>query len=887
MSKHSSNKSKFLTHFFKKYLVQNQSQPSSDRDGIANTEYQALVEALQLTESHLSHAQQIANVGSWEYYVKEDKMFLSDAFYDIFGLSKSLKDPKLEEVSALIHPEDYEKTKHILQKDIRKGKIYEREYRIFKGNKKDDIRFIRVHAEAVCKNNKTVKLVGVIRDYTKQKMLEEQIEKTQEQYRHIFNHLDVGIWVREYDTGKLTFISKGAENILETSRDSLYNNPNSWEEMLHPTSRQGVLEAQKSLASGETLYHQYKITTGNGTMKWVYDQAVPWFDDQGKLTNVFGLLADITAEKEMREQLEYFATHDTLTGLPNRRSLYDELDALCENNKQEPFALLYLDLERLSLINDSLGYHIGDEVLKIAAKRILESLPKNSYLARLTSCDFILIVKEYVNKDDLFQFAENVIKGVENPIIVNDFKLHVTLSIGVSFFPEDGGDKLTLIETAHSALYHAKQLGKSNIQLYSFTKDISAYKRYQLEQHMRDAIKDETFELFYQPLVDPKNGTIQGAEALIRWLHEEWGLVSPDEFIPLAEENHLINEISDWVIKKVCAQLRNWKDQGFAIQPISINISPIRFLKKGLVEFVQEQLKHYQIPGKYLVFEITEGSLLQNDKNVLNTLHRLRELGICLSIDDFGTGHASLTYLHDFQADTIKIDKTFIQNISSSNKRDKVIISSILHLAKELDMKVVAEGVEEFDQLEFLRQKECDVIQGYLYSKPVPAEMFTEMMNTGYLKPTKWKTIQMPEDERRSHFRLEFDHHIQGEMTIYEVNQQKVNLGSAPVLVEDISLGGLKILSTLKLPINAGIKFIFHLNLMGEEFELEGTLAWKNEARGDAFYYGIQFRINEVLEDLLVGVINKMTVLQRNNRMIPDTPFINENPYTYLKKHHL
>ncbi|MFD1040089.1 EAL domain-containing protein [Virgibacillus byunsanensis] len=850
-----------------------------------NTSHQELKHSLELKERHLTHAQQIAEIGSWEYIIGEDRFYASDNSYDIFGIEKTDSEPSMDIPLKYTHPDDSLKVRNTLEKAIKKGIDYTIDYRIFHG-KTNQLRYLKVHAEVLWQDKKPYKLIGIVKDETTQKELEIQMDKTQKDLRHIFNNLHVGIWMKEYDTNKVTYVSKWIEEITQIPLDLLYNDDATWENMVHPAHIQEVFEHQKLLKDGETIFHQYRINCMDGTTKWVFDQTVPYFNDEGKLTHLFGLIADITPEVEMRQQLDYFATHDMLTALPNQRNIYDKLDSMCEANKHR-FALLYLDLDRFKLINDSLGYQIGDEVLKRTSNRLLSALPTTGYIGRISSNDFIVIIDDYKTKDSIYELAGDMINRIEEQITIDGYELNITTSIGISFYPENGDNKLTLIESAHAALYQAKQHGKNNFQIFSYSKDITSYKKYVLEKDMRKAIDKQEFELYYQPQVETNTGVIRGAEALIRWHHAEWGLVSPGEFIPLAEENHLINHIGDWVIQKVCSQLREWKDNGYSLRPISINVSPIRFMKKGLVDLVKTELEKHNIPAKYLEIEITESSLLKNEKNVLAALEGLKSLGVKIAIDDFGTGYASLNYLREFDADTIKIDQIFIQNITADNKKDTAIISSVLHLAKGLEMKVIAEGVEEYEQLEFLKQNECDEIQGYLFSKPVPLDTYEQMLQTGYIKPTKPKVNAIPEDERRSFYRVEFPYHVLGEMSILEVNERKVELGSAPVIIEDIGLGGLKILSSLKLPVNSTIKFKFHIKLMGENFYLNGDLVWKNEGKGDTFYYGIKFDINEPDEDRLAAVINKMTVLINLNHDIPDTDLIKGNPYAYLQKNNL
>lgn len=714
-----------------------------------------------------------------------------------------------------------------------------------------------------------------------QNHLVRQEQKSLEDLRHIFDNLKVGIWIKDYRSWKINYISKGAEDILQIPLGQILN-PKMWEKMIHPEDLPGVLDKRKSLKNGETVIHKYRVVCGDGTTKWLYDQTVPWFDVENNLTQLFGIFADITNEMEMQEQLEHMATYDPITALPNQQSLYKKIDKLISNNQEDEFALLYLDLDRFTLINDSMGHHIGDLVLKEVANRLLSVSSRDVHITCLNNNDFIIIVENFPSKDIIADFASALIEIIGEVITVDEYELFVTTSIGISHFPSDGDDKVQLIASAHTALNRAKRLGINNIEFHSFSKDIASYKKMALEQDMRKAIKNNEFELYFQPIVKPDTGHIKGAEALIRWNHREWGLVSPDEFIPLAEENHLIIQMTDWAIKEVCTKLRTWKDQGYTLSPISVNISPIRFMKSGLVEVVKKQLDIQGINPDLLSFEITESSLLRKNIEVLKTIRELNSLGIQIALDDFGTGYASLQYLREFPIDVIKIDQVFMQNIHSENIHDAAIISSIIHLARKLDLTVIAEGVEEYDQLRFLEQNECDLVQGYLFSKPVPTDIFSQMLKTGYLRPSNRSLPMMPEKERRKYFRLQFPTYAIGEMSIIEVNKSKVKLGKANILIENISLGGLKILSSLNLPVNSSIKFKFFMELVGQSFEFAGELIWKEEARRNTFYYGIQFLMNEAEQDQLANIINKLTVLLNTQQEIQNTPFLYENPYTFL-----
>lgn len=841
------------------------------------TEKVLLQQQLISSEKHLNAAQQITEIGSWEYLIDEDKLYCSDYFYHIFGIDQ--KDCiSMSQPFKLVHPHDYEDAYEKVQIAIEKGEGFVNQFRI-KHGKLNDIRYIKVHAEVNFKDGKPYKIIGVVKDETYKVKLEEQLSELNENYWYMFDNLTSGVWLKESLDGKFVYASKALEKILEIPLSRLYEDHNIWSKMIQPDYKKVVNKGIKDLLEGKSVQVIYRIINGSGKCKWILEQVVPRVDKDGKIINLFGLTTDVTSEMETKEQLTYISNYDLLTGLPNQKSLYEELDKLCREGKE--FAVLYLDIDRFNIINDSFGYQIGDEALKIIANRFSSIIGSKGFLSRLSSNDFIMLVQNYQSKNEVYQLADTIIRETELPFVINDYELHVSTSIGITFFPEEGEDKLLLLEHAHSALYHAKKEGKNNYQLSSHLTDISSYKKYVLDRDMRKAIENEEFELYFQPQVDPVNGKICGAEALIRWNHKEWGLVSPGEFIPLAEENHMINNITDWVIQKACSLIRDWMDRGLDVQPISINVPPIRFMKNGLLRFVEQQLELYKIPANYIEFEITEGSLLKNDRKVIATIEGLKELGIKFAVDDFGTGYASLDSLRKFKPNTIKIDRIFIKHLGDENGVEKGIISSAMHLSKVLGMKVVAEGVEDLEQLKFLKQNECDIIQGYIYSKPVRVETFERYLKQGYLKAEMSKVGKVF-SEKREYYRFQFPFPIPGELTISEVDGKEVNVGKSPILIENIGLGGVKVLSALKLPVNTRMKFSVKCQILNETFELPGSIKWLDEEKFGIFSYGLNFELIRVLEDRLASVINRLSSYSRNNKKIPDTEFVYKEAHKYF-----
>lgn len=696
-----------------------------------NTDKAVMKQELMLWENHLNYAQQIAEIGSWEYYFNEDKLICSKNFYNMFGIDDQ-KYISIDEPFKQIHPEDLNISLQYLKKSISDGEHYTHKVRVYH-RKTKELKHFKVHAEVFAEEGKPAKIFGIIKDETYQTLLKKQLIEQNEEYKSIFDTLTSGIWMREKIGGKFLFASKGLEEILEIPLSTLYEDSKAWYNMIQPVHLPELENGKKKMMNGQSFQWIYRINSGNGNTKWLLEEVVPRLDNHGQITNIFGLVTDITYEIEKEHKINYLSNFDNLTGLPNQQSLFKKLDDMCESD--DPFAILYFDLDRFNIINDSLGYFIGNETLKFIADRLEKIMPKDSYLARLSSNDFIMIIKNFENKKEVLQYAKTVIKKIREPFTIQDYELNISTSIGITFYPEEGKEKLTLLKNAHTALYKAKKEGKSTYQLSSDEGDISTYKKYALDRDMRKAISNEEFELHFQPQVETGNGSLCGAEALIRWNHKEWGLVSPGEFIPLAEENHMINGITDWVIEKVCQLLKEWKEKGLPIIPIAINIPPIRFMKKGLYQHVKTQLERFGIDPFYLEFEITEDTLLNIESSVYSTIQSLKDLGIRIAVDDFGTGYASLASIRKFKPNKIKIDKIFIDNINNEDKVDNGIICATLNLAKSLEMNVVAEGVEEFEQLKFLKKNDCDVIQGYLFSKPVKIEAFEHILKIGYLSP--------------------------------------------------------------------------------------------------------------------------------------------------------
>lgn len=436
------------------------------------------------------------------------------------------------------------------------------------------------------------------------------------------------------------------------------------------------------------------------------------------------------------EQLYHMAHYDTLTGLPNRLLLNDRLQqALARAERQKTFvAVLFIDLDRFKYINDSLGHIAGDSLLCKVAQRLSGNLRSEDTISRLGGDEFIIVISHFDNIQESLsittKIAKKIMTDLSTPFNINGREIYSTASIGIACYPTDGQTASELLKNADSAMYHAKSIGKNNYQFYSKILNTTVLERLDMENSLRHALERCEFELYYQPKVETRSRQICGAEALLRWNHPQKGRVSPDQFIPLCEEIGLIVSIGEWIIHTACMQAKSWQDQGFPSLRVAINLSPLQFRQPSLIKQVKNALDIIELSSSKLEFEITESAAMEDIDKTIATLGMFKNMGLHLSIDDFGTGYSSLSYLKRFPIHTLKIDQSFIRNLNTSFE-DAAIVKSIITLAHSLKLSVVAEGVETKEQFDYLYNHECDEIQGYLFSPPVSADEFTELLGIG------------------------------------------------------------------------------------------------------------------------------------------------------------
>ena len=469
----------------------------------------------------------------------------------------------------------------------------------------------------------------------------------------------------------------------------------------------------------------------NGRIQVAYLYDLPFLlpYEQHLIDAVAHILAQWQERRSAELRIVEMATHDALTGLPNRHLLQDRINqALAQDSRnRKPMAVMFIDLDHFKNINDSLGHGIGDQLLQEVSQRLLACVRAEDTVARQGGDEFIVVLNSIGKPMDAGSVAEKILNRLKLPFHIGGNELYVGSSIGIALFPDDGQDTDTLLKNSDIAMYHAKENGRNNFQFYTQELNKSSYERHVLSLDLRHALERHEFVLHYQPVFSASNNQLYSAEALIRWQHPERGLVMPDKFITLAEETGLIIPIGEWTIAAVCKQIRNWQDQGYKASRVAINLSSRQFRDNKLIDTIARILKDTGIASKYIALEITESMLADNIEQVTDTLEQLHAMGVHVSIDDFGTGYSSLSYLKKFPIDTLKIDRSFVRDIAT-DKNDYAIVNAIIAMAHSLGMDVVAEGIETEEQLNILRQQKCDYFQGYYFSKPITAPGIESML---------------------------------------------------------------------------------------------------------------------------------------------------------------
>jgi diguanylate cyclase (GGDEF)-like protein len=495
---------------------------------------------------------------------------------------------------------------------------------------------------------------------------------------------------------------------------------------------------KKVIKSKEAVTIEFRIITSKKQERFVSQQIEAINDNKAQLTGLIGTVQDITERKNQENIIRHLAYYDEVTQLPNRafflKFLSKTIELAQRNNRN--FAILFLDLDGFKGINDTYGHQAGDLLLKEISRRLTEGLRCSDLasryfdhfdhkvdVARLGGDEFIILLNELTRPEDAATVAGRIQNWISEPVVLGDRMVHIDVSMGIAVFPHDGEDSETLLKNADIAMYHAKKMGKGHYQFFHDEMAVRAKKRLEMETYMHLAVAKNELRLHYQPIMDVVSGQLIGAEALIRWSSPQLGFLPPNDFISLAEENGMINQFGEWAIRESCRQYKAWQQQGLGKLTLSVNLSSLQFNQASFISMIAGIIQEYDVNPAFLTFELTESMIMADTDNMLKKLKELKSLGTKLSIDDFGTGYSSLRYLNRFPLDSLKIDRSFVKELPESSDA-AAIVNAILALAKALNLKTVAEGVETTQQMAFLQNTSCDSVQGYFFSKPMPVEEF-------------------------------------------------------------------------------------------------------------------------------------------------------------------
>ncbi len=622
----------------------------------------------------------------------------------------------------ITHPEDRERVRATIHAALTEHNNYEVEYRILRAD--GLVRWVSERGVGIFgQTGQLVGLEGFIQDISDRIASNKALHEAVRGYRSIFENATEGIFQTTPDGRYINANPALARIYGHPNPETLIMVLQDIQHQLYVDPARRAEFVRQMHECGNVRNFESQVYKRDGSIIWISENARAVKDTGDAVTFYEGTVVDITERKRHEEELRYQATHDSLTGLPNRILLLDRIQHAIGRAKRESqkVAVIFLDLDHFKLINDSLGHHAGDRLLLEMASRLSACVRDQDTVARQGGDEFVLVLTEQNHEPGLIHIVQRLLDIITQPWIDVQRQYSLSCSIGISCFPRDGETADTLLRCADTAMYKAKEVGRNTFHFYTPELNQVVTERLELENSLRHALERNEFRVFYQPRIDVASGRIIGAEALIRWAHSEQGLIPPDRFIPIAEETGLIVPIGQWILHEACRQNQAWQDGGLPHIGVSVNLSPIQFRHSGLVNEVENALQQTGLNPCYLELELTESFVMHDAERINVAMSALKGLGVDLAVDDFGTGYSSLSYLKRFPVNRLKIDKSFVRDIDT-DPDDAAIVRAIITLGHALGLKVVAEGVETLAHLVFLQQHGCDELQGYYFSQPVPAQ---------------------------------------------------------------------------------------------------------------------------------------------------------------------
>ncbi|WP_289140930.1 bifunctional diguanylate cyclase/phosphodiesterase [uncultured Brevibacillus sp.] len=607
---------------------------------------------------------------------------------------------------------------------IGSGKIWRGEIR----NRAKDGSYYWVDTTIVPFRNQEGKIyqyVSIRSNITARKQMEEEVRQSEEKYRIIAENTSDIISMIDRN-GDFLYLSPAHKSVwAHDVPDEEIRNMLDW---IANEDRDNFLYAiEHTFSSRKEYMVECRLNAKRDKPIWTETKLNPIVDEHDNVTCLIQVTRDITERKQSEELIHYLAYHDALTELPNRRMYVQHLgkEIMQAKRFQSNMAVLFLDLDRFKDVNDSFGHDVGDLLLIEAAKRLKSCVKPGDMVGRLGGDEFTVLISNLTEREEAAAVAEQIMQVMQQPFYLNGQAFNISSSIGISLFPQDGDNAEDLLKRADTALYTVKSRGRNGFDFFDPSMEAKSLERILMENELRKAIEQEHFQIYYQPKMDIKTGTLTGMEALVRWVHPELGIIPPNRFIPIAEESGMIIPLGEWILKEACMQNKRWHDQGYELK-VSVNLSVRQIYQKDLLDMIKATLEETQLEPEWLELEITESIFVKMDEATV-VLQQIREIGIQISIDDFGTGYSSFSYIKSLPVDTIKIDASFIRDVHH-NQESQAIVKAIVTIADSLNMKVVAEGIELNDQVAALQENGCGHGQGYLFSRPLATADFEQFL---------------------------------------------------------------------------------------------------------------------------------------------------------------
>jgi len=662
----------------------------------------------------------------------------NDRYFDYTG--KTLEETAGWGGEVMLHPDDVERVMGKIKESFRKGEPWEDTFPL-RGKNGSYREFLSRAVPIRDAQGKVVRWFGTNTDISERQAMEEALFVEKERAQVTLNSIGDAVICTDI-AGNVTFLNPVAEKMTGWTAADADGRPMTEVARILDAATGEAIPNPMALALAEnrtmSLPSNSHLVQRNGVATPIEDSVSPIHDRKGHATGAVIVFRDVSAARAMALQMAHSAQHDFLTGLPNRMLLNDRINQaiVLAPRHSKKVAVLFLDLDGFKHINDSLGHPTGDKLLQSIAKRLCECVRGSDTVSRQGGDEFVVLLSEIEKTEDAAITAARMLKAVAEAHFIDGHDLHVTTSIGVSVYPDDGLNAETLIKNADTAMYQAKENGHQTYRFFKPAMNVRAVGRQSIEESLRRALEHEEFTLHYQPKVDLRSGEITGAEALIRWLHPTRGLVSPAEFIPVAEESGLILPIGRWALGAACQQAQAWLQADLPLRAMAVNISAMEFRDDRFLEGVFAILKHTRLDPRFLQLELTESVLIKHAESTQTILRTLRARGVRLALDDFGTGYSSLSYLRKFPIDVLKIDQSFVHQITTSPEEAAIVVA-IVAMGRSLKLRLVAEGVETREELDFLKAHQCDEAQGFYFSRPLPPLQFAKLLEAGIPEPIR------------------------------------------------------------------------------------------------------------------------------------------------------